>query len=93
MIYSFIIYYYLLLDIEVIKEHLKDVKNKILILSGKGGVGKSTVCAQVSYALAHHFEQENKQVCALLFNFVNFERKNYFIKIMKKLLLDRCTRY
>ena len=51
-----------ILDIELIKEQLKDVKNKILILSGKGGVGKSTVCAQISYALAHHFEQENKQV-------------------------------
>ncbi len=27
-------------DLEDIKDHLKDVKHKILILSGKGGVGK-----------------------------------------------------
>lgn len=31
---------------------MKLVKHKILVLSGKGGVGKSTVSAQLSYALA-----------------------------------------
>ncbi|CAF1021539.1 unnamed protein product [Brachionus calyciflorus] len=52
-------------DIELIKDHLKTVKNKILILSGKGGVGKSTVCGQISYALAAHYESENKQIGVL----------------------------
>lgn len=28
------------------------VKHKILVLSGKGGVGKSTVSAQLAFALA-----------------------------------------
>jgi Mrp family chromosome partitioning ATPase len=28
------------------------VKHKILVLSGKGGVGKSTIAAQLSFALA-----------------------------------------
>ena len=32
---------------------LNDVKNVILILSGKGGVGKSTVATQLALALAH----------------------------------------
>jgi Mrp family chromosome partitioning ATPase len=32
---------------------LKDVKHKILVLSGKGGVGKSSVSAQLSFALAN----------------------------------------
>lgn len=37
--------------IELVKNRLQDVKNKILILSGKGGVGKSTVTALLSRAL------------------------------------------
>jgi len=39
-------------SIELVKERLKDVKNKLLILSGKGGVGKSTVTALLSRAMA-----------------------------------------
>lgn len=35
-----------------IKENLKDVESKIAILSGKGGVGKSTVAANLALALA-----------------------------------------
>lgn len=37
---------------EEIKERLKGFKNKILILSGKGGVGKSTIAAYLSVGLA-----------------------------------------
>ncbi|CRG99318.1 cytosolic Fe-S cluster assembly factor NBP35, putative [Plasmodium relictum] len=36
-----------------VKENLKNVKCKILILSGKGGVGKSTVAAQIAFALSY----------------------------------------
>lgn len=35
-----------------VKDRLKDVKRKILVLSGKGGVGKSTVSAQLSFGFA-----------------------------------------
>jgi len=35
-----------------IKERLKHIKNKILVMSGKGGVGKSSVAAYLSVALA-----------------------------------------
>jgi len=35
-----------------IKEKLKDFKNKILVMSGKGGVGKSTVAAYLAVGLA-----------------------------------------
>jgi len=38
-------------DIPIIKEHLSDVKHKILVLSGKGGVGKSTVSSQFAFFL------------------------------------------
>lgn len=45
--------------IEEIKEKMKTVKHKILVLSGKGGVGKSTFSAHLAHALA---EDENTQV-------------------------------
>ena len=35
-----------------IQERLRKIKHKILVLSGKGGVGKSTVAANVACALA-----------------------------------------
>jgi Mrp family chromosome partitioning ATPase len=31
---------------------LSPIKHKLLVVSGKGGVGKSTVCAQLAFALA-----------------------------------------
>ena len=36
----------------VIKESLLRIKHKILVMSGKGGVGKSSVAAYLSVALA-----------------------------------------
>jgi ATP-binding protein involved in chromosome partitioning len=38
-------------DVEI-KERLRHIKNKILVMSGKGGVGKSSVAAYLSVALA-----------------------------------------
>ena len=38
--------------VEEIKSRLVSVKHKLLILSGKGGVGKSTFSAQLAYGLA-----------------------------------------
>jgi len=39
-------------SIEDIKRNLSNVKHKILILSGKGGVGKSTVTSMLARAIA-----------------------------------------
>ncbi|CAD5210028.1 unnamed protein product [Bursaphelenchus xylophilus] len=39
-------------DVEFIRQRLSEVKNKILILSGKGGVGKSSVTSNLALALA-----------------------------------------
>jgi ATPases involved in chromosome partitioning len=36
----------------LVAERLKQVKSIVLVLSGKGGVGKSTVAAQLAYMLA-----------------------------------------
>ena len=41
-----------------IQDRMSAVKHKILVLSGKGGVGKSTVSAQLAFTLA----KEGKQV-------------------------------
>ena len=45
-----------------IKQRMLNVKHKILILSGKGGVGKSTFTAQLGWAFA---ADEDIQVCIL----------------------------
>lgn len=39
-------------DLAAIAERMASVKNKLLVLSGKGGVGKSTFAAQLAFALA-----------------------------------------
>jgi Mrp family chromosome partitioning ATPase len=39
-------------DLELITKRLEAVRHKVLVLSGKGGVGKSTFSAQLSFAFA-----------------------------------------
>lgn len=45
-------------DIDVIANKLSEVKHKILVLSGKGGVGKSTFSSQFSWHLAQNKDNE-----------------------------------
>ena len=45
-------------DIAVIASRLLGVKRKIVVLSGKGGVGKSTFTGQLAFALAHDESQQ-----------------------------------
>ncbi len=37
---------------ERLREQMKRIRHKVMVLSGKGGVGKSTVAANISVALA-----------------------------------------
>lgn len=46
-------------DLAKIADRMKGVKHKILVFSGKGGVGKSTVSSQLSWALAADDEETN----------------------------------
>ncbi|BGP24157.1 cytosolic Fe-S cluster assembly factor nbp35 [Rhodotorula toruloides] len=46
-------------DLAVVRERLKDVRHKVLVLSGKGGVGKSTVSAMLGWALSEGEEGEH----------------------------------
>lgn len=46
-------------DVPIIAQRLERVRYKVLVLSGKGGVGKSTFSAQLAFALA---QDENTQV-------------------------------
>jgi Holliday junction resolvasome RuvABC ATP-dependent DNA helicase subunit len=39
-------------DIGAVKERMDKIKHKILVLSGKGGVGKSTFSSQLAQTLA-----------------------------------------
>ncbi|MCK8603590.1 Mrp/NBP35 family ATP-binding protein [Desulfoferrobacter suflitae] len=41
-------------DDKKLRDHLKRIQNKLLIMSGKGGVGKSSVAAYLSLGLAGH---------------------------------------
>lgn len=47
--------------IQLVKDQLSQVKYKFIVISGKGGVGKSTVTALLSRALAA--KDEEKNVC------------------------------
>ena len=51
------------IDLGKIEERLSCVKHKILVLSGKGGVGKSTVSSMLSKTLSM---DQNKNVSCLV---------------------------
>ncbi|KAJ2861906.1 cytosolic Fe-S cluster assembly factor nbp35 [Coemansia aciculifera] len=45
-------------DLLLVSQRLSGIRHKLLILSGKGGVGKSTFTAQLAFALASSEERE-----------------------------------
>ena len=49
--------------VEEVKARMVGVKHKILVLSGKGGVGKSTFTAHLAHGLAAN-EDRQVRVCA-----------------------------
>jgi len=57
-----------------IKSHMKKVKRKIVVLSGKGGVGKSTVAANLALAFAEKFPKGKVGVADLDFSGPNIPK-------------------
>lgn len=49
-------------DLPEIKERLKNVKHKILVLSGKGGVGKSTFSVGLGWAFSGDGDNVSHQI-------------------------------
>uniref|UniRef100_A0A1I8BRF4 Cytosolic Fe-S cluster assembly factor NUBP1 homolog n=1 Tax=Meloidogyne hapla TaxID=6305 RepID=A0A1I8BRF4_MELHA len=47
-------------DIDLIKERMSSVKHKILVLSGKGGVGKSSVTTSLAYVMSNLTGKDGK---------------------------------
>lgn len=62
-----------------IRERMTSVRRKILVLSGKGGVGKSTFCAQLAWAFA---ADEDTQVCTP-------RRSHLMLKAHEMIMIDR----
>jgi len=50
---------FFLTGLELVKQRLSSVKHKILVLSGKGGVGKSTVSSLLARAFAAQDTEKN----------------------------------
>lgn len=50
-------------DLPRIQERMKGIRNKVLVMSGKGGVGKSTFTSMLGWAFA---SDENVQVRGLV---------------------------
>lgn len=54
-------YWYLLIDfLDINVDHLSAVRHVILVMSGKGGVGKSTVATQIALGLRHAGKKVNQ---------------------------------
>ena len=47
-------------DLVAITRRMADIRHTILVLSGKGGVGKSTFAAQLAFALARQDKQVSR---------------------------------
>lgn len=57
-----------------IKDHIKNIKHKIVVLSGKGGVGKSTVAANLALAFAKIYPEGKVGIADLDFSGPNIPK-------------------
>lgn len=61
-------------------DHLSAVRHVILVMSGKGGVGKSTVATQIALGLRHAGKKVNQSRRRTS----NLHMKSHFISILEK---------
>ncbi|MFX0085740.1 MAG: Mrp/NBP35 family ATP-binding protein [Candidatus Hodarchaeota archaeon] len=57
-----------------VKDHIKNIKHKIVVLSGKGGVGKSTVAANLALAFAEKYPEGKVGIADLDFSGPNIPK-------------------
>ena len=50
----------LVIHVDSVVDHLSAVRHVILVMSGKGGVGKSTVATQIALGLRHAGKKVSK---------------------------------
>lgn len=71
---------------------MKLVKHVILVLSGKGGVGKSTVATQLAWALYNKGHKVDRIMCTLINTRINDDNNNallcYKTTVIELLLID-----
>ena len=58
MVYIMYIHVHVLVAMEEVSRSMAGVKHKILVLSGKGGVGKTTFTAHLAHSLATNEERQ-----------------------------------
>jgi Mrp family chromosome partitioning ATPase len=69
IIINYLINYFL--DLPLIAERLSSIKHKLLVLSGKGGVGKSTVSSQLSFFLSSNKDRQVSTLYYAISNILN----------------------
>jgi hypothetical protein len=66
-------------DIPVIRDKLAPIKHKIVVLSGKGGVGKTSVTAMLSRGFARKYPSSNVSPAKVMSRLLLFPSPSSFI--------------
>lgn len=75
-------------DVAEVDSRMSLVKHKILVLSGKGGVGKSTFSSQLAFALAS--DMDTQGLSSLPFTFPRLSHDSFFSFVRRFFLIDVC---
>lgn len=81
-------FFFLTAAVEEIRQKMTSVKHKVLVLSGKGGVGKSTFSAHLSHALASDDSTEVSPKKCRTFIFTHKYMSVFVHKYLLRLLMQ-----